>query len=63
MTTSMKPSDAKKIRLKFTLSFDKRSFELVCPKLDSSMARGIKEIKSAVASGAEAKEKMMLAKQ
>lgn len=43
--------------------FCKRSFELVCPKLDSSIARRLKEVKLAVASSAEANEKMMLALQ
>ena len=65
----LKPSESKSLRENFVPSFQSESFELVCPKMDSSIARNLKEIKSEDRSKVsevlkvESKEKLLLANQ
>ena len=63
MTALQKPSESKQLRENFSPTFEKSSFELQVPKLDPSMARRLREVKSVEASKAEAKEKSLVAAQ
>ncbi|EFX74987.1 hypothetical protein DAPPUDRAFT_108340 [Daphnia pulex] len=63
MTAKLKPAEGKQLREKYVPSFRSDSFELVCPQLDSSMARRLKDLKSVEATKAESIEKSLLAEQ
>ncbi|EFX73658.1 hypothetical protein DAPPUDRAFT_252904 [Daphnia pulex] len=63
MTAKLKPAEGKQLREKYVPSFRSDSFELVCPQLDSSMARRLKDLKSVEATKVESIEKSLLAEQ
>ena len=63
MNSKLAPSEARRLRERYVPEFASGSFGLVCPVLDSSMARRLKEMKNAEATKAEAREKSLLADQ
>ncbi len=63
MTSKLNPSDARRLRERYVPEFASGCSDLVYPKLDSSMARRLKEMKNAEATKAEAREKSLLADQ
>jgi len=65
MTSSLKPAEAKQLRESFIPNFSNSSFELSCPKLDSSMANRFKDpnLKGTDLTKAEANEKGLKAEQ
>jgi hypothetical protein len=65
MTSSLKSTEARKLRESFIPSFINSSFELKCPQLDSSMVRRFKDqnLKVPDLTKAEANEKTLKAEQ
>ncbi len=61
MTAKLKPAEGKQLREKYVPSFRSDSSELLCPQLDSSMSRRLKDLKSMEAKKAESIEKSLLA--